>query len=583
MEAGPLAEYPALYFGNIIDLKNMTYKSRLKFLVLTLVGSLAVSAPASVFASDISLPKYSKDAQLATFHSITDLDLADDSRFEEDPLTEILSINEVDVWGRIRSGFAIADLDNPLVENHMNYFARRPDYFQRTTQRGSKYLFHIVQELEKRNMPTELALLPFIESAYNPHARSIAKAEGLWQFIPSTGRHYDLAQNAFKDERRDIISSTEAALTYLQKLYNMFGDWQLALASYNWGEGSVMRAIKKAEHAGKPVTFDSISAYMPAETRNYVPKLQAVKNLITNPHKYGIDLPPIENQPYFVTIGKTRDIDVKVAAKLAEMSLDDFRALNPQFGPYVIAGGNEVNILLPKKNAEKFRKNLLRWTQPLSSWTAYQVTSPREKIEDIAARLNISPDVIRQANNIPSRSVLKFGSAILVPKTAGYDRDIAPELVENAQLAWERDLPATRLVKVSVRKPAKLAVIAKRYRVSVAELKSWNQIKGDTVGKGAILKVHMPYRPSTAVTSCARGKAIRAANLIAGSNGTKTSRIKVALDAGKASSTKKGLVRSGKGRTTGATSPKKEKPVKNQVSTQNAKTKKTVSKKRKKA
>ncbi len=559
----------------------MTYKTRFKFLVLALAGCFTLSAPASVFASDISLPKYSKDAQLAAFHSAADLDLIGDDAYDDDPLTEILSINEVDVWGRIRSGFAIADLDNPLVENHMNYFARRPDYFQRTTQRGSKYLFHIVQELEKRNMPTELALLPFIESAYNPHARSIAKAEGLWQFIPSTGRHYDLAQNAFKDERRDIISSTEAALTYLQRLHDMFGDWQLALASYNWGEGSVMRAIKKAERAGKPITFNSISAYMPAETRNYVPKLQAVKNLITNPRRYGIDLPPVENQPYFITIGKTRDIDVKVAARLAEMSLDDFRALNPQFGPYVIAGGNEVKILLPKENAEKFRKNLSLWTRPLSSWTAYQVTSPREKVEDIAARLNISPDVIRQANNIPSRSVLKFGSAILVPKTAGYDRDIAPELVENAKLAWERDLPATRLVTVPVRKPARLASIAKRYRVSVAELKSWNKINGDTVKKGTILKVHVPYR-SAAATTRARTKAIRAADVRTSRN-TRASRVKVVMDAKNTASTKKGLVKSKNSRTARATLSKKTKSVKNQVSAQQTKTRKTAVKNRKKA
>ena len=559
----------------------MTYKTRFKFLVLALAGCFTLSAPASVFASDISLPKYSKDAQLAAFHSAADLDLIGDDAYDDDPLTEILSINEVDVWGRIRSGFAIADLDNPLVENHMNYFARRPDYFQRTTQRGSKYLFHIVQELEKRNMPTELALLPFIESAYNPHARSIAKAEGLWQFIPSTGRHYDLAQNAFKDERRDIISSTEAALTYLQRLHDMFGDWQLALASYNWGEGSVMRAIKKAERAGKPITFNSISAYMPAETRNYVPKLQAVKNLITNPRRDGIDLPPVENQPYFVTIGKTRDIDVKVAARLAEMSLDDFRALNPQFGPYVIAGGNEVQILLPKENAEKFRKNLSLWTRPLSSWTAYQVTSPREKVEDIAARLNISPDVIRQANNIPSRSVLKFGSAILVPKTAGYDRDIAPELVENAKLAWERDLPATRLVTVPVRKPARLASIAKRYRVSVAELKSWNKINGDTVKKGTILKVHVPYR-SAAATTRARTKAIRAADVRTSRN-TRASRVKVVMDAKNTASTKKGLVKSKNSRTARATLSKKTKSVKNQVSAQQTKTRKTAAKNRKKA
>ena len=561
----------------------MTYKNRIKFLVLAIAGCFITTAPALVTASDISLPKYSKDAQLAAFHSASDLDIADDLLLEEDdPLTEILAINEVDIWGRIRSGFAIADLDNPLVKNHENYFSRRPEYFERTTQRGSKYLFHIVQELEKRNMPTELALLPFIESAYNPYARSIAKAEGLWQFIPSTGRHYDLAQNAFRDERRDIISSTDAALTYLQRLYNMFGDWQLALASYNWGEGSVMRAIKKAERAGKPITFNGIAAYMPAETRNYVPKLQAVKNLIASPGRYGVDLPPVENQPYFVTIGKTRDIDVKVAAKLAEMSLDDFRALNPQFGPYVIAGGNEVKILLPKENVEKFQKNLARWHHPLSSWTAYQVTGTREKIEDIAARFNTTADVIRQANNIPPRSVLKFGSAILVPKPTGYNKDIAPELVENAKLAWERDLPATRLVRVPVRKPVRLASIAKRYRVSVAELKSWNRISGDTVGKGTILKVHVPYGRAA---SRQEGRVIRAAEVRPLLN-ARASRVKVVMDARKDKTARKGLVKSGNSRSAAKAAPSRKQaasPVKKQVSARKAPAAGKAAKNRKKA
>ncbi len=582
----------------------MTYKTRLHFFALALVGCLVASIPASIFARDISLPKYSKDAQFAILHSATDLNLTDDNRFDNDPLTEILSINEVDVWERIRSGFAISDLENPLVETHINYFAKRPDYFQRTTQRGSKYLFHIVQELEKRNMPTELALLPFIESAYNPHARSTAKAEGLWQFIPSTGRYYDLAQNAFKDERRDIISSTEAALTYLQKLHDMFGDWQLALASYNWGEGSVMRAIKKAERAGKPITFNSISSYMPAETRNYVPKLQAVKNLIARPHQYGITLPPIENQPYFVTISKTRDIDVKVAAKLAEMSLDDFRALNPQFGPYVITGGNNVKILLPKENAKIFQKNLSHWTQPLSSWTAYQVTNPREKVEDIAIRFNTSPDVIRQANNIPPKSVLKFGSTILVPKTTGYG-DIAPELVENARLVLEKDQPATRLVHVPIKKSAKLASIAKRYCVSVADLKNWNKINGDTAGKGTILKVHAPYHP-TAVTTRTKGKAIHsplvaktepshiattrlkgraihAAHISRANHSTNVSRVRVVLDSRHTALTKKGLVKSKSDQKSRTVSLKNEKSAKNQVPMQKTKEKKTAAKKLKKA
>ncbi len=560
----------------------MTQKYR--FLVLALAGCFVTVSPVLTEARDISLPKYSKDAQLAAFQSATDIGLIGTGHFDnEDPLTEILSINEVDVWARIRSGFAIPDLANPLVENHLNWYTKRPDYINRTTQRASKYLFHIVQELEKRGMPTELALLPFIESAYNPHARSVAKAEGIWQFIPSTGRHYDLAQNAFRDERRDILSSTEAALTYLQRLHDMFGDWQLALASYNWGEGSVMRAIKKAEKAGKPITFNSISAYMPAETRNYVPKLQAVKNMIAHPGQYGIELPTIENQPYFVTIGKTRDIDVKVAAKLAEMSLDDFRALNPQFGPYVIAGGNEVKILLPKENAEKFRRNLSRWTQPLSSWTAYQVTSPRERVEDIAARMNTSADLIRQANNIPPRAVLKFGSAILVPKTAGYDNDIAPELVENARLAWERDLPATRLVRIPVKKQADLASIAKRYRVSVAELKSWNKLRGDTVGRGTVLKVHVPYR-SAAASSSSKGKVVRAAVVKTTRNARRPSRVKIVLDARKTTSTTKGLVKSKNTRAAKpAFSKKQAKPVKSTVSLKKVPVKKASSSSRKKA
>ena len=160
------------------------------------------------------------------------------------------------------------DLNNPLVANHVTWYSSRPDYIQRTTQRASRYLFHVVQELERRGMPMELALLPFIESAFNPQAFSSAKAAGMWQFIPSTGRDYNLKQNIFRDERRDVIASTNAALNYLQKLYGMFGDWHLALAAYNWGEGSVSRAINNARAAGLDTEYNSLSAFMPAETRN---------------------------------------------------------------------------------------------------------------------------------------------------------------------------------------------------------------------------------------------------------------------------------------------------------------------------
>ncbi len=409
-----------------------------KLLTVACTSCLCALAP-ELAARDISLPKYSWDSKLGSFHTNT---YADNAGIQNDPLTEILSVSAVDVWGRIRSGFGIPALDNNLVNVHERYYAKRGEYFQRTTKRAERYLFHIVQECERRGMPTELALLPFIESSFNPHAHSPAKAEGLWQFIPSTGKQYSLSQNTFQDKRRDIIASTDAALTYLQRLYDMFGDWHLALSSYNWGEGNVMRATRKAEAAGREISFNGIFPYMPAETRNYVPKLLAVKNLVARPNLYGIHLPDIENQPYFVKIGKTKDIDVAVAAKLAEMPLDDFKALNPQYR-YVIPGGNSVHILLPKDKARRFQRNLLGWSRPLSSWTSYQVTDARERIEDIAQKLGVSPDAIRQANNIPYRKALKFGSTILVPRTASFNKDIAPGVLDNAYIAYAADYKPT--------------------------------------------------------------------------------------------------------------------------------------------
>ena len=191
-----------------------------------------------------------------------------------------------DLWERIRKGFAIPDLDHDLVTAQEQWYGSRPDYIDRMTTRSSKYLFHIVEELEQRNMPTELALLPYIESAFNPQAVSTAKAAGMWQFMPATGSYFDLTQNAFRDDRRDVLASTKAALDYLEKLYRMFGDWHLALAAYNWGEGNLGRAVKRNERLGQSTSY--IELNMPNETRNYVPKLQAVKNIIANPEKFNI-------------------------------------------------------------------------------------------------------------------------------------------------------------------------------------------------------------------------------------------------------------------------------------------------------
>ena len=176
-----------------------------------------------------------------------------------------------DLWLRVRRGFAIPDLDTDLVRKGEQWYTSRPDYVARMTERSSRYMFYIVEEIERRGMPTELALLPFIESAFNPQAISGAKASGMWQFMAATGKDFDLKQNVFRDDRRNVIASTRAALDYLTKLHGQFGDWQLALAAYNWGEGSVQRAIDRNQRAGKPT--DYLSLKMPEETRYYVPKL----------------------------------------------------------------------------------------------------------------------------------------------------------------------------------------------------------------------------------------------------------------------------------------------------------------------
>jgi len=353
---------------------------------------------------------------------------------DEDFPVEPVAMADGDLWERIRKGFSIPDLSSTLVSNHTATYAAHPEAFERLSQRASRYLFYVVQELEKRGMPTELALLPVIESGFNPNAYSRAKAAGMWQFIPSTGLRYNLKQNAFRDERRDVVASTNAALNYLEQLHAMFGDWQVALAAYNWGEGSVRKAIARARAAGKGTDYNSLSPYMPAETRNYYPKLQAVKNIVALPSRYQVRLPVIEDQPYFTSVKKTRDIDIKLAAELAEMPLEEFKALNPQFNRPVITGSADTQILLPHFNAERFKENLSNWTRTLSSWTSLRISAARERIETIAARFKTTPQVIRDANAIPANMQPTAGSTLIVPKTSIEAAEIGAEIADNAVL-----------------------------------------------------------------------------------------------------------------------------------------------------
>ena len=261
-----------------------------------------------------------------------------------------LTTPPTDLWQRIRNGFGMADLSSPLVADREAYYLNRPDMLRLILERSQKYLHHIVEELERRGMPTELALLPMVESAYNPLAYSRARALGMWQFIPSTGKSYKLDQNWWRDERRDIIASTNAALDYLQDLYEMHGDWHLALASYNWGEDAVARAIAKNRARGLPTDYASLT--MPTETRYYVPKLQALKNIVAQPELFGLLLDPLPNRPYFQSVEMPGDMDVALAAKLAEMPLKEFIALNPAYQRPVIHGDKDAQLLLPQDKVD---------------------------------------------------------------------------------------------------------------------------------------------------------------------------------------------------------------------------------------
>jgi membrane-bound lytic murein transglycosylase D len=333
-----------------------------------------------------------------------------------EPPVAAVKVPPRDMWERIRNGFAMNPMDNELVRHWENFYSTKPEFFARMVERGSHYLFHIVEEIERRKMPTEIALLPMIESAYNPQAYSKAHASGLWQFIPSTGRLYGLRQNWWYDGRRDVIAATGAALDYLEKLHGMFGDWELALASYNWGEGAVGRAVARNQAKGLPADYASLT--MPAETRNYLPKLIAVKNIIADPARFGIQLASVPNEPYFEIVTLRQHIDVKLAAKFAEMPLDEFRFLNPAHNKRVIKAYAAETIVLPRNRVAMFHANLENHGKPLVSWQAHTL-KPGEKPEKVAAAYGISVSELKEVNGIGGKTGFRPGQPLLVPVKEG--------------------------------------------------------------------------------------------------------------------------------------------------------------------
>ena len=425
-----------------------------------------------------------------------------------------------DIWDRVRAGYAMEDLEDPLVAKWEKYYADRPEYMARIVERSSKYMFYIVTELERRGMPLEIALLPMIESAFNPIAHSSAKASGIWQFIPSTGVDYGMKQDWWSDNRRDIVQATNGAIDYLSKLHGMFGDWQLALASYNWGEGSVGRAVQKSKANGGAGNYLSLN--MPAETRNYLPKLQAVKNIIRNPAAFGLTIATVPNEPYFKTITLAHAIDLKRAAQLAEMTEADFVALNPAHNRPVIGGRSEYQVLLPATKADGFLARLESNEKPRVSWMAYR-TRIGDRMEALAERFGTSAAALKSVNGIRSVApTLPAGYHLLVPSDGPSEDALGS--IRNAVFTKFPEYVPPRVHKV--RRGENFASIAKRYGVTPTTLAQWNRMGKPSAGAGQVLYVSGPA-PVRQV-----GKATKAGRVVYVKRGGKPTRAAVASKRG---------------------------------------------------
>ncbi|MDO5638797.1 MAG: LysM peptidoglycan-binding domain-containing protein [Neisseria sp.] len=372
--------------------------AKLKTIALAVTGFSALSGTALSHAAS---PNQAGMAMMRLNASLID---QNDTRFASGSL-----------WNVMRKDFRMAEVNPEIVRRHEAKLATGRAYFDRTINRSKPYMYHIANEVKKRNMPAEIALLPFIESAYVTKARSPVGASGLWQFMPATGRHYGLERTALYDGRHDVYAATDAALNYLQYLHGLFGDWSLALAAYNWGEGNLGRAINRARAQGLEPVYENIR--MPNETRNYVPKLLAVRNIVSNPQTFGVSLSEIDNKPYFKTVNIDKPADVGALARLANISESEFLALNPGFNaPVFIPKGNR-KLLLPAGAVSAFEKNY-RNAKPetLLSWdvyTSYGSTS----LSSIAAQTGMSVSEIKRLNGM-NGNTLAAGRSILVAKNS---------------------------------------------------------------------------------------------------------------------------------------------------------------------
>ena len=397
-----------------------------------------------------------------------------------------------DVWDRIRAGYGLPDVRSPYIADYEKWYSSRPEYIERMVKRASPYLYYITNQVEARGMPMEIALLPAIESAYKPHALSRSKAAGIWQFIPSTGRHYGLKQNYWYDGRKDIVAATNAALNYLEKLNKDFkGDWALTLAAYNAGEGRVGREIKKNARRGKPINYTALTG-LRLETRRYVPKLIAISNMIKNPQKYGLQVAVVPNQPYFSEIRLGSQIDLNIVADSSGVPIKELKMLNPGFKRWATDPAGPHRLLVPVDEAVVVADAIARIPQSQRMRWDYYTVRKGDSLNRIARKHHVSTASLRKSNKI-NGNLIHPGQNLLIPvstssnKARQYERTASKTTTRKTGTAANA---ASKPVTVSVRKGDTLWSLSRRYNVSLNELARWNQIDvNDLLHMGQKLKI----------------------------------------------------------------------------------------------
>ncbi|MCM0611922.1 LysM peptidoglycan-binding domain-containing protein [Marinobacter sediminum] len=418
------------------------------------------------------------------------------------------SAQQTDLWQRLRSGFALDhDIDNDRVRDQLNWYSTHPGYINRVVERGSRYLHYILSETEKRGLPTEFALLPVVESAFDPFAYSHGRAAGLWQFIPSTGKYFGLTQSWWHDDRRDVVEATDAALTYLERLTGRFdGDYTLALAAYNSGGGTVSSAMRRNRKLNRPQDFWSLQ--LPRETRHYVPKLIALAKIFDKPQDYGIELPALKDEPYFEIVETGSQLDLAEAAKLAAVDVDEVYLLNPTYNRWATNPDGPHRLLVPKESAETFRTALKEIpAKQRVSWQNYRVKSG-DSLITIARKFSTTPAVIQQVNKLNS-DLIRIGQRLMIPSASKGSDTYALSASQRLERKQDRKRDGNK-VRYTVRSGDTFWDIAREHRVSVREVAAWNGMApGDPLIPGKKLVIwSKTSQPTLVASNSTRGNAM---------------------------------------------------------------------------